>query len=210
VMVAIHGRSGAGKSALAQHFAESLQRQAEVVVLTGRCYEQESMPYKALDSLIDSLSRRLGRFSLAEVKELLPPAGLPPARVFPVLRRVEAIAHAPARSFDIPDPHELRRRAFAALRELLARLGDRHPLVLVLDDLQWGDVDSAALVADLLRPPDAPRVLLLATYRSEDAATSPLLRVLLDRENPNALRGEVRELTVDALSQQDARHLALR
>src|SRR5262249_36231443 len=56
----VQGESGVGKSALARHFVEQLATdQINLVVLAGRCYERESVPYKAFDGIVDSLARQM-------------------------------------------------------------------------------------------------------------------------------------------------------
>ena len=205
VAIHVYGRSGMGKTALVRRFLAQLRQGDGAVVLQGRCYERESVSFKALDSLIDSLCNYLTRLPDARAAELMPRDIQALARVFPVLQRVQAVAEAPRRSLEIPDPRELRRRAFAALKELFARIADRRSLILHIDDLQWGDRDSATALADLLRPPDAPALLLILSYRSESLATSSLFRSLLEHVREEV---DVRELEVGPLSIEDAAELA--
>ena len=205
----VHGNSGIGKSTLVRHFLKELRQREEVVVLTGRCYERETVPYKAFDSLVDALSQYLKRLPPLAAEALLPRDIMTLARLFPVLQQVEIIATANRRVLNIPDSQELRYRAFAALRELLARLADRKPLVIFLDDLQWGDVDSGALLNEILRPPDPPNLLLIASYRSEEAEVNPLLRALLSKQSNAGSRSNVCELEIGELAASEAHELAL-
>ncbi len=206
VTVYVSGRSGMGKSALIHHFLDELRERKEAMVLTGRCYERESVPYKAWDSLIDSLVVRIDELPTPQLESLLPDNIQELARVFPVLRGlginpVEQLA---------PGEHlsESRQRAFDALKELLRRLAQRQPLVLYIDDLQWGDSDSARLMAGLLSPP-APPLLLLCNYRSEEEDSSEFFRALQELGESGGMKlGEVRRIDVDRLSPEDGARLA--
>ncbi|MCC7535680.1 MAG: protein kinase [Deltaproteobacteria bacterium] len=206
----VPGRSGMGKSALLRRFLDDVRaREEESVLLVGRCYEQESVPYKALDSLVDALSRFLKRLPRGEAEALLPRDVAALARLFPVLEQVEAVRSAPMGRADTPDARELRRRGFSAFRELLARIGDRRPLVLVVDDLQWGDADSGALLADLLRPPDPPSLLFVAAYREDEVERSPCLRTLLPALRAMTSRSlRLHEVHVGSLADEEAAELA--
>jgi len=166
VAMYVHGESGIGKSALVARFADNVRTvDPSAVVLAGACYEHEAVPYKAVDGVVDALSKYLGRLPPTTAAALLPRHATSLAQAFPVLGRVEAFADQPPPRVDI-DPLERRTRVFGALRELLVRLGDRGPLVLCVDDLQWADADSIALLGDILRPPESPALLLVATLRS--------------------------------------------
>src|SRR6185503_10580462 len=114
--------------------------------------------------------------------------------------QVDSVFNAPQREQEVPDPFSLRRKAFAALRELLGRICDRQALVLYIDDLQWSDADSTTLLEDLLRPPDAPPLLLLSSFRSEDIKTKPFLKSLLEKTGNEYCR----EVQVGALSRSES------
>ena len=204
VTIGVGGRPGTGKSSLVHRFLDELVERGAAVVLRGRAYEREAVPYKAFDSVIDSLSRYLMRLGEEDLTIALPKDVWALAHIFPVLRRVPSIgglAEEPIR-----DPQRVRRRAFFALRELLSTLARRRPIVLFVDDAQWGDVDSAALWLELVRPPHAPPLLLVMTYRDEEAQTSPFLCDLRARWPELA---ELRDLPVGPLEPSDARRLAL-
>jgi hypothetical protein len=174
VFVHVHGPPGIGKTALVRRFLSTLSEAPsapDTVVLEGRCYQRESVPYKALDPIVDALGRYLKRLPHLEAAGLLPRDSRALLRLFPTLGQLELMATLPGRDA-APDPHELRRRAFGALRELLARICDVRRVVIAIDDAQWGDADSAALLGDLFAPPDPPPVLLIVTYRTSSTASS--------------------------------------
>jgi serine/threonine protein kinase len=207
VVTLLEGASGIGKTTLVERFIAELRAGERTVVLRGRCYERESVPFKAFDSLIDALSRHLRRLPAAEAAEVLPRDILALAHLFPVLKRVDVVAMARRRTALPREPIELRARAFAALKELFRRLADRMALVLFIDDLQWGDVDSAQLIRELLRAPDPPAVHLLLAYRGGESAASPCLQTLLvqRRESEDF---EMHELMLPPLSEGESIELA--
>jgi serine/threonine protein kinase len=209
ITVTVHGGSGMGKTALVRSFLDEVRGQSPPpVILSGRCYERESVPYKAFDSVVDALSQHLRRLSPATVEALLPHDLSALVRLFPVLRQVRGVGTRRPPP-EIPDSYERRRRAFAALRELFVRLADRYPVVVVMDDLHWGDVDSAALLTGLMEPPDAPAVLIIGCYRTEEATTSPLLSVLLPlRDLPAAAPLVKMDIPLGELGPEEARALA--
>ena len=207
VVVHVRGPSGVGKSTLVRRYLGIHESRADAVLLSARCYEQESVPYKAVDSLMDSLSRHLHSLPEADCAALLPRHISALSRIFPVLQRVAAVGHAPETTSGRDDPVEVRRRAFGALRELLARIGDRRPLVLFIDDLQWGDLDSAKLLNDLLQPPDPPRLLLLLSYRSEYVGTSACLQALTELRSHDEAAVEQVSLDVGALTPEESRQM---
>src|SRR6185503_20593079 len=97
------------------------------------------------------------------------------------------------------DPQQQRPLLFQAVRALFARLAERGRVVAFIDDLHWTDSDSMALLAELLRPPGAPRLLLVATVRAEEGGAARWAA---------ELPGEVRRLSLARLSSEAAHELA--
>lgn len=162
-VVHIRGPSGIGKTELVMEFARQL-RGSEVTFLQSRARLDETVAYRAVDPIIDGLSARL--CSLAES----PPVPRNVAallRVFPVLARVPgwAMFAGPGRAHT---HHDVRRQALGALHELFVDLSESGKVVLWIDDAQWGDADSAAVIRALAGGKEGPRVLVVMSYRGKD------------------------------------------
>jgi eukaryotic-like serine/threonine-protein kinase len=195
VTVLIEGESGIGKSTLLREFVARVRAATpSAVVLSGRCFERESVPFKGVDGVIDALAQHLARLDEDRRRSLLPEDDAEDVgRLFPavaerVSRRPSALAAA--------DAQRSRERAFRALRRVLGRLAERG-LVITIDDLQWTDGDSIALLQLLLAPP-APPLLLLATLRRDSPGAALAA----------ALPGDVRRVPLASLAPDDARALA--
>jgi serine/threonine protein kinase len=204
VTVYVHGESGIGKSLLVQHFLDKARVSGSAVILQGRCYERESVPYKALDSLVDALARHIERLPTAVATSIVPASIGALARIFPVLCAVNESIRAAAWAVSIPDPQELRRRAVEAFRQLLRNLSKRRTVILFIDDLQWGDLDSAIFLSDLIREGANISVLLLTCFRGEDRESSPCLRAVPQPGHPGA---DIREIELAGLDPAKAAEL---
>ncbi|MEM9489016.1 MAG: protein kinase, partial [Myxococcota bacterium] len=199
----VHGESGVGKTALVRHFAARASTRGDALVLYGRCYQRESVAYKAVDELIDELAGYLSALPVRQVEKLLPRRSALLTQMFPVLRRISPLQDADIRADGPLAVREHRALAFAALRELLDNIARQRPLILVIDDLQWSDLDSLALLSELVRQPGAPGLLLIATVRTADAGVGTLGRSALR----SAFPGAARELEITQLPDRDARRL---
>src|SRR6266542_2987422 len=161
------GEAGIGKSRLAAE-ALSLASQRGFVTLQGSAYPlQADLAY-------------------APVLEVLGPflAGLEPGRRaalvggLPDLGRLFAGLHLPPPE-PLGDAALERTRLFEAVSRLVERVAADRPVALLVDDLHWADAASLELLHYLARGLGVRRVLLLGTYRLDEARTHPGLRELV-------------------------------
>lgn len=202
----VHGESGIGKSALLAHFADDLRARSAALIFSGRCYERESTPYKVFDELVAGLLRHLNALPDARARALTADLSEPLQQLFPAFAP-HARSQVGQRRAPSEHSKDARPRAFAALRELLCRVAAETPVVLTIDDLQWGDLDSALLLEALFVRTDRLPLLLVGSYRSGEAETSPFLKKLLCARGLGSPAQKLEQLALGALSPDEARAL---
>jgi len=205
-LIYIEGDSGMGKTALAEHFVRRAQaKDPRTLALRGRCYEREAVPYKAFDGVFDQLADYLRGLPAAVCQPLLPRRPALVRQMFPVLGRVPAVAEAPVAALP-RDPSMLREQAFIAVRELLGRVAEHAPLIMLIEDLQWTDLDSLMFMESLVEALDPPACLVLVTART--AQEQPVDLAL--RVEQSVARGGATRLVLGALESSEAAQLAQR
>jgi predicted ATPase len=135
----------------------------------------ESLPYQAI---VESLRTALPLLAALELK----PIWL--AVVVPLLGELKI------RRPDLPavsalDPDRERARLVEGLARCIEELARPRPLLLILEDLHWAGAETVAFVEFLARRAGSHHMLILLTYREEEATRTHPLRNVLRR-----LRGE--------------------
>ena len=200
-VVSLVGPSGIGKSALVRAFLDEIGAAGAAVTLTGTCYERETVPFKVLDQVIDGLTAHLVTQPDLERVALLPGDASALLRLFPVMRRVPGLSTAPGKLV-LLDPVDVRRRGLNQLREMLAAVASAQPMVIVVDDLQWGDLDGVHALADLITGTGAPHALVVVVHR-------PVENDVIDAWYARLARGarEVRRVALGELPAGEAHEL---
>ncbi|WP_433466676.1 ATP-binding protein [Spirillospora sp. CA-128828] len=167
VTVLIGGEAGIGKSRLVAEFAARLPSGTRVV--QGDCLEvgADGLAYAPFTAAMRALVRELGAERAA---------GLLPGRGRHGLAQWLPVLGIPD---NVPDPMHGRARLFEDVLTLLEAATTEHPLVLVLEDLQWADPSSRELLVFLVHNLSRPGVLVLGTYRSTDLGERHPLRPVL-------------------------------
>ncbi len=174
-VVLVSGDGGIGKTRLVQELAQSV-RESGWQVMMGRAYALEAgIPYApfadaceaSIAALDSNVLLRLTRGDRTMLTALAPSLA------------ANATADARGNGSTAAEQHA---RLHAGVLQLLARMAERQPLLLVLENLQWADTTSLELLHFLARQVGSHRVMLVATWNETE------------RELPEALRAMARSL----------------
>ncbi|CAM5492148.1 Helix-turn-helix transcriptional regulator OS=Kitasatospora aureofaciens OX=1894 GN=GCM10010502_33760 PE=4 SV=1 [Kitasatospora aureofaciens] len=164
--VLIGGEAGIGKTRLLEEF---LQRACDggAVTTLGSCLEvgAEGLPYAPLATALRRLHRSLG----AEFEAAAAGSEGHLARLLSEFGEADGE----------PNDEYGRARLFEHTARLFERFGAERTLVLAVEDLHWSDRSTRELLAFLVRTLHRSRVLLVATYRTDDLHRRHPLRPFL-------------------------------
>jgi DNA-binding SARP family transcriptional activator len=175
-IVLLAGEPGIGKTRLAETLAHFANLNG-ATVLWARCHEAVGTP--AFWPWLQIVRSSLRANPTDVVTADLGMGAGPIAQVVPEIRALLPDIPAPPEL----DPDQARFRFFESVTSFLVRLSERHPLVLILDDLHWADRSSLMLLEFLGDEIEAQRIMLIGMYRDADAASNVALIRALERLN---------------------------
>lgn len=210
-LVFVTGDAGIGKTELVERFLDDVGDDQETSGVVGRCIEGYGgiEPYYPVLEALRRLSRQRNAEAVMEALTTVAPTwaaqlpGLLSKHMRVTLHQQSAASNRMVREFC----------------ELIDKLGERRTLVLALEDVHWSDYSTVDLLSAFARRRCHARALVIATYRSGDAAASKhpihrLSRELLAHKIATALTlpplgsEAVTEFVVGAVAGAEAEKLA--
>lgn len=162
--VMLYGEAGAGKTRLAHQVLSEAAKRSMTVISVGCQLLERDLPF---GPLADALARYFYALPDANVRAL--PAGAlnALAQIIPSLQDRLPPLPTPAGESSLAG-EENRQRLIDSIVTTVMALATLRPMALFIDDLQWADPDTLAVLNRLIqRISDLPLFLLMA-YRSEE------------------------------------------
>ena len=159
--VLVGGEAGIGKSRL----VAELRRVAEAsggLVLEGASVslgDDEGLPLAPIADALRALARSLPPDDVAEV---VGSGGASLARLVPELGGTTDMSESATR------PDWVQARLYEAILGVLSRLGDRQPVLLLVEDLHWADRSTRDVLSFIARTARTERLLVVGTYRTDE------------------------------------------
>ncbi|MBV9648077.1 MAG: AAA family ATPase, partial [Candidatus Eremiobacteraeota bacterium] len=160
--ILISGEAGIGKSRLLTEFLKAAAEGRARNVASAQCLEVARRPFGPIREWLGALTPRRPREHSPAIREAL-------AHIVP-----ELIADAPDRKLEKAD-------VFAALAAYLRATADERATILSIEDLHWADASTLEFIAFLTTRLAGARLMLVATYRSEETGTNDALASAVTR-----------------------------
>ncbi len=171
-LVLVFGEAGMGKSRLLRELALEVRDQG-AVVLHGSANEDLLVPH---EHFVEALAHY---FSVAGASELRRRVGYLAADLAPIAPSLARDGESAGRGEGRDESR--RYRLFESVASFLERLALDAPVLLLLDDLQWADQSTAALLRHTLESRAEMRLLVVATQRPADVDPAGALAEALQR-----------------------------
>src|SRR5690349_1303950 len=185
------GDAGVGKSRLVRELKNEANTR-QVRIIEGRCSSTESsVPYAPL---MDALRFRIAKGEGEEVAKMLGPLRSVLAPLFPQLENASDTGETAERRRDRP---------FELIFRVLERLASDEPMLLILEDVHWADQTSLELLHHLAHRATSFKMLVVATYRSDELHSGHPVRKLLGSLARDRVGEEMRlqPLTMEEIAQ---------
>ena len=154
--VFISGEAGSGKTRLANEFLRVAKQKKGVAVLTGGCLSNAAAPYLPF---VEAFKSYFVQEKNVHVKD----------DVMEISAWLTGVKQAEKTGkYGSLSPQAWKDLTFAAVTKALSAISAEEPVILFIEDLHWADSASLSLLHFIVRNISSERVLVLATFRSEE------------------------------------------
>ena len=188
----LRGAPGVGKSALAAELRREVERENAYFIVGKFDQYKRGVPYSALVQAFAGLVQRLAGGPAEQVADwrarLSAALGANARVVVDVIADLELLT-GPLAAAPALGPAEARNRFNTVFRDFVQLFATaQHPLVILLDDIQWADAASLSLFTTLARDATLVHVLLLGAYRDSEAGSAHLMVSALEELRTSGVR----------------------